>query len=271
MTSLLNAELRASFERDGYVVIPGVFDRAALQPAIETITAFARADLQDPSTWYRLSPDSWSVVPIHHAQAFWDLRQDPRLVSIYAELLGTERLWVTMDRAGFKPPLSVRHPLHRQETKIHWDEDPRRPGPRRVQGLVYLTDVGSGDGGFECVPSLYRELDGWLARRPTATEPEVAGRERVEVTGQAGDVVIWSARLPHRGGINRGTSPRLTFYTSYYPEGPEEDRPERIDNWSQKRPPSWWRGWVDQVDPEPGPPAQLTPLGRRLLGVDRYP
>lgn len=271
MTSRLTDAQRESFHRDGYLRVPGVFRREELQPAVETITAFARADLDDPSTWYRLSPDSWSVVPVHHAQSFWDLRQDPRLVSVFAQLLGTERLWVSMDRAGFKPPLSRRHPLHRQETKIHWDEDPRRPGPRSVQGLIYLTDVDPGDGGFECVPSLYRELDGWLAAHPEATEPDVRGRKLEEIPGRAGDVIIWSARLPHRGGVNHGQRPRLSFYTSYFPEGGDEDRSERIANWREKRAPAWWRGWVDQPDPEPGEPARLTALGRRLLGLDAYP
>lgn len=266
----LSPEQLAAFERDGFVVVRGVFTRDELTPSVEVISGFARADLADPSTWYRLSPDSWSVVPLHHPQAFWDLRQDPQLVAAFAALLGTERLWVTMDRASFKPPLSSAHPRHRQETELHWDEDPRANVARSVQGLVYLTDVGLGDGGFECVPSLYRELPEWLARHPEAKKPDVRGRELLEVTGSAGDVIIWSSKLPHRGGVNRGSRPRLTFYVSYTREGSEQERAERVSLWQQKRAPATWRGWVNQPDPEPGPPAALTPLGRRLLGADRY-
>lgn len=270
MIGALSSQQQAQFDRDGFVVLRGVFSPEALAPAVETITGFAQADLGDPATWYRLSPDSWSVVPLHHPQAFWDLRQDPRLVAPFAALLGTDRLWVTMDRASFKPPLSAAHPRHRQQTDVHWDEDPRESVARSLQGLVYLTDVGPGDGGFECVPSLYRELPGWLARNPLAKKPEVTGRELLQVEGQAGDVIIWSSKLPHRGGVNHGRTPRLAFYVSYTPEGSEAERAERISLWERKRAPAAWRGWVNQPDPEPGPPATLTPLGRRLLGSDRY-
>lgn len=34
--------------------------------------------------------------------------------------------------------------------------------------------------------------------------------------------------------------------------------------------PSCWRPWPRQIDPEPGTPAELTPLGRKLLGIDRW-
>src|SRR5688500_4761468 len=62
----MTPEQRQRFEADGYVALPGVFSKDELAGAIEVITGFARADLGDPKSWYRLSPDSWSVVPLHH-------------------------------------------------------------------------------------------------------------------------------------------------------------------------------------------------------------
>jgi len=39
---------------------------------------------------------------------------------------------------------------------------------------------------------------------------------------------------------------------------------------ADERAPSCWRPWPRQIDPEPGAPAKLTPLGRKLLGIDRW-
>ena len=63
-----------------------------------------------------------------------------------------------------------------------------------------------------------------------ATEPDVTGREIVQVTGNAGDLVLWNALLPHRGGKNTGKTPRITQYISMRPAGPPEKAAERVAN-----------------------------------------
>jgi len=39
---------------------------------------------------------------------------------------------------------------------------------------------------------------------------------------------------------------------------------------ADERAPSCRRPWPRQIDPELGAPAELTPLGRKLLGIDRW-
>ncbi len=141
-------------------------------------------------------------------------------------------------------------------------------GPRDL-----LTEVACGEGSFECVPSIYRDLDRYLYTHPgpvLGVPVDLTGQDVVEVPARPGDLVIWSARLPHQGGRNRGAWPRVSLAVSMYPEGTDADRQERIECWRQKRAPAWWRGWKGQIDPEPGEPAELTSLGRRLVGVDRW-
>ena len=268
---VLSVEQHVQFRHDGYVVVSGVLDGARARETADAIAAFAGARLDAPETWYRLPPESWSVVPVHQAQILWDNRQDPRVVAPFAQLLGSDRLWVSMDRAGFKPPRSERHPDHRQETNIHWDADPWAP-ELPLQGLIYLTDVAVGDGGFECVPSIYRDVDAFLATQPRNKElhPDIVAHEIVGVPGLAGDLVIWNTRLPHRGGVNRGTTPRVAQYLTYFPEGNDDQRAERVANWRDRRAPPCWRDWPGQKDPEPYAAARLTSLGEALLGLRRY-
>ena len=210
---------------------------------------------------------------MHHAQAFWDIRQWPTLHETFASLLGKRKLWVTMDRAVFKVPESAAHPDYIDLSVLHWDLDPRSGNSDNYQGMLFLTDTRKGEGTFECVPSIFRELGAYLNRYPGAlvdVPVDLEGCEVVEVTAEFGDLILWDARLPHHGGRNRGTHPRVSFAVSMHPEGSETQRRERIECWRNKRAPVWWRGWKGQTDPEPGKPADLTPLGRRLLGIDPW-
>ncbi len=271
---MLTQSHRDALARTGYTVVSDLAPDHLLRTAREVICAFVNADLDRAETWYRHEPLEWSVVPVHHAQAFWDVRQWPAVHEVFASLWDTEKLWVTMDRGIFKVPLSDVHPDHVDESVLHWDIDPRAPSSSTYQGMLFLTDVDRGQGTFECVPSIFQELDRYLGAHSGSVlevPVDLAGHDVVQVPVRTGDLVIWSARLPHQGGRNRGARPRVSLALAMHPEGSDIERQERIACWQQKRAPAWWRGWKGQIDPEPGESAALTPLGRRLVGVDRWP
>ncbi len=140
--------------------------------------------------------------------------------------------------------------------------------------MLYLTDAGPGEGCFQCVPSIFRALDRYLEHHgePTVGAPvDLAGHQVVDVPACAGDLVIWDSRLPHHGGPNLGAGPRVSMAVTMFPEGSEQERRERTACWRERRAPPWWRGWKGQIDPEPGQPAELTALGRRLVGLAPWP
>lgn len=261
-----------SLAYDGYTIVSGLVPEPLVRSARDVICSAVHADLARPDTWYRNEPLEWSVVPVHQAQAFWDIRQWPAVYEAFARLWGSEKLWVSMDRAIFKVPQSTARPDHVDGSVPHWDVDPRPASG--YQGMLYLTDAGPGEGTFECAPSLFRNIEHYLATHegPLLDVPiDVPGQELIELTLRAGDLVIWSSRLPHHGGPNRGSRPRVSMSLAMHPVGGEAERLGRLECWAQKRAPRWWRGWKGQLDPEPGESATLTELGRRLVGIARWP
>jgi hypothetical protein len=67
-------------------------------------------------------------------------------------------------------------------------------------------------------------------------------------------------------------APRFTAYVTMDPAGNEQQRSELALAFQNKTPPPWViRQQVPgQQNPEPGPPARLSELGRKLTGLDAW-
>ena len=276
---LLTPEDHRHFEENGYVVIRNVVPQENLDAVINALWKYLGMDPNDPEDWYRPPLKPGGMVEIYQHQALWDNRQHPNVHQAFAELLGTERLWVTIDRANFKPPAHPDHPEYNFKGFTHWDTDTSvRPLPqRRVQGVLYLADTAENQGGFQCVPEIYRNLEAYLERQPADRNPNVpdlTGYEVKPIPGQAGDLLIWNVLLPHGNGHNTSDRPRFAQFISMRPERYDDEaaRQERIDQWQHHRPPGnkVFPGDPRRIEEEQGRTAELTPLGRKLLGLDRW-
>src|SRR6185503_16514260 len=143
---------------------------------------------------------------------------------------------------------------------------------RMIQGVLALTDTAAEQGGFRCVPSLFKSPEAWPKRPALDADGEedwradTAGREIVHVPSGAGDLILWNSRLPHGNSRNRSARPRLAFYLQMFPAGDEAHRSAAVESWRTGRCVPWWRTRPGYDRIEPWPPATLTPLGRRLLG-----
>ncbi len=263
---------REQFREEGHMVIRNVVPACITRNAVREIAAFVGADLADRSTWYRSAPELDGVVPMHHAQSLWDIRQCPNLYQVFTEFFGTPRLMADINRCIFRPPFRPAFPDALQGT-IHWDADPRGPEEPSVQAVVLLTDVGRDGGGFQCLPEIYRNLDAWLRTHASKDdfnffEPELNHMETTQTGGHAGDVILWSTQLPHGSAVNLSARPRMAaFVTLQPPADYEQLRYSLMTWWLTKRAPSQWRGMPGQIDPEPGAPAALSELGRKLIGA----
>src|ERR1700730_8518694 len=90
----INDHDRQQFHAEGYMVIRNVVPASITGHAVREIAAFVGADLADRATWYRGAPQLDGIVPLHHAQSLWDIRQCPNLYQVFAEFFGNPRLMV---------------------------------------------------------------------------------------------------------------------------------------------------------------------------------
>ncbi len=270
--------LRETIEREGYTVIPQVIAPELLRAVVEDIWQHTGAWPDDRSSWYQPTIRKNGMVEMYHYQSMWNTRQDPHLYAIFCEVYDTSKLWVSIDRTNLKPPADPAYPEHNQLGFIHWDTDTSAyPSvPYRVQAVLALEDTDEAMGGFQCVPELYRELPEWLPRQPRDRNPRVpdlTGYEITKVPLKAGDLVIWHVLMPHGNGHNTSDQPRLAQYITMFPtrELDQAAREQRITCWRERKPlPSpAFPGDPRGVEAHYPPPA-LTPLGRKLLGLDLW-
>ena len=271
---MLSQEHIDRFRREGWLIVPGIVPESLCRDVIYTIINYLGLNLKDPESWYKRKQAGHGIVPLHHPQSLWNIRQLPVIHEIFSDLYGDERLWVSMDRVSYKPP-GGHQSRDWEQAPIHWDCDPWRFKDYSIQGLVYLTDTSESQGAFCCVPSIFHRLDDWLEENrgnDLARYPKVDKSDIMSVEGPTGSLVLFNRLMPHSSLLNQSAEPRFVQYLAMDPEGSEQIRFERVKQWQEKLPPDWAvkQKIPDQQIPEPGPAAALTPLGRRLVGIDRW-
>lgn len=282
--SVLTQEDQAFFAENGYVVVHDTVPQENLDAVLDAIWEFLGMSPNDPDDWYREPLRDNGMIEMYQHQALWNNRQHPRVYQAFAEILGTPRLWVSIDRACLKPPRHPDHPEYDSKGFIHWDTDTSKlPIPLSLQGVLYLTDTDQDQGGFQCVPALFRQFDAWLKNQPPDRNPHVpdlTGFEIEPIPGKAGDLVIWNRLLAHGNGRNVSDKPRFAQYISMFEATPAAfeaadwggDRAARIRQWQEHLPPDarWAPGDPRHWEQRHGKTAELTPLGRKLLGLDAW-
>jgi hypothetical protein len=271
------------WQENGYVIVRDAVPRENLQAVIDLLWEFQEMKADDPETWYRaplrdiemVELKNSGMVEVYNHQALWNNRQWPRVYEAFVDIWGTERLWVTIDRANLNVPVRAGHEF---EGFIHWDVDTSLdPPPVNVQGVLSLNDATREMGGFQCVPELFRNFKEWVKTQPAdrdAWMPDISGFEVVKVETKAGDLLIWNSLLAHGIRPNHSNKPRLAQYISMMPADEEN---EELRQWRTK-------AWSERLRPEgfafPGDPrnweqtryerARLTELGEKLLGLRRW-
>lgn len=268
----------------GYVVIPAAVSPEQVDNTRQLLWEFQEMSPDDPSTWYQpqrrdhamTELNNSGMVECYNHQVLWDNRQTPRVYDAFVDIWDREDLWVTIDRANLNPPNRSGRDFG---GFIHWDSDTTLdPLPVNVQGVLALTDTSEATGGFQCVPELFKHLEQWRARQPDDRNPfspgEDCGYPVSFVPMKAGDLLIFNSLLAHGIRPNTSDEVRMAQYIAMVPvdEDDEVVRDWRVRSWRERNPPE---GYAFPGDPREWEKtrylqAELTPLGRKLLGLDRW-
>ena len=269
----------------GYIVIKNAIPREQAKSTADFLWEFEDKNPDDPSTWYTAPRAEMKMkelagtgmVEVYNNQYLWSNRQTKKVYEAFVDIWGTEKLWVTIDRANLNFPIREGHEY---KGFIHWDYDPETK-PQNVQGVIALSDqTDINMGGFQCIPWLYQNYDSWKLTQPedrNRFQPDINGLEdKIEkVAMEAGDLLIFNSLLAH--GIRPNLSENKIRIAQYISMMPAEEDNEVLKQWRIN-------SWKNRVAPEgyafPGDPrnweqtkyktAQLSSLGEKLLGLTKW-
>jgi hypothetical protein len=281
---VLSTEDFRHWQTYGFVLVRQAVPAAKVERLVNLLWEFQQMDPTDPETWTAgqlrthamKELNNSGMVEVYNHQALWDNRQCQRVYDAFVDIWDDESLWVTIDRANLNTPNQSSRAF---SGFIHTDIDTTlEPLPVNVQGVLSLADSDAETGGFQCVPEFFRTFEEWKKKQPAGRDgfkPDVTGLEVCPVHMKAGDLLIFNSLLAH--GIRPNTSEnkvRMAQYIAMTPADPCDTvlRERRIDSWRERRAPE---GYAFPGDPREWErtryaTAELTSLGRRLLGIDLW-
>lgn len=277
---VLSEEDWAFWKHNGYIVIKQAVSKEQAAATAAFLWEFEEKNQADVNTWYTAPRaemkmkelENTGMVEVYNHQQLWNNRQVQRIYDAFVDIWGTEKLWVSIDRANLNFPI---RPGFEYKGFIHWDYDPDT-NPVNVQGVLALADqTDENMGGFQCVPELFRNYHSWKLTQPEDRNhfmPDVTGLELVKVPLEAGDLLIFNSLEPH--GIRPNLSKDKVRIAQYISMMPAEEDNEPLRQWRIN-------SWRDRIAPEgyafPGDPrnweqtryktAELNELGKKLLGL----
>ena len=273
------------WRQNGYVVIKNAISREQANDTASFLWEFEEKSPNKPESWYHAPRAEMQMkelagtgmVEVYNHQYLWTNRQSQKVYDAFVDVWGTEKLWVTIDRANLNFPIKKGFEY---KGFIHWDYDPETK-PENVQGVIALSDqIDPNMGGFQCIPWLYQNYDSWKTTQPenrNRFQPDINGLEdKIEkVSMHAGDLLIFNSLLAH--GIRPNQSKDKVRIAQYISMMPAEEQNESLKEWRIN-------SWQHRIAPEgyafPGDPrnweqeryatAQLNSLGEKLLGVKSW-
>jgi hypothetical protein len=229
-THYLTDEQVALFCREGYLVVPDLFDAETVHRTIETtwllLPAWFKRD--DPRTWTGMTEDDCHAQSLEGRRGRLKYRQSIRdqrwigdmlfanemVIAVAESLLG---VGTVAQPAWFRGlyPIVPTPTMVGKKPNGHIDRHPFQIGM-----VGYLNDVKPGCGAFTVWPGSHRRLWPHFRNRGTdwrrrSWETTFASIKKsinsIELTAPAGSVIFWHSRLVHAAGINGGPDIRFAI------------------------------------------------------------
>ncbi len=244
--------LKETIQRYGVAIIPGVLDEAECEAMVNGIWDFMEHISQSwEKPLHREKPDTWrefyKLYPLHsmllqhwgvgHAQASWDVRQNQKIVDIFAHFweCRVEDLLVSFDGLSFNlPPEITKRGWNRNNTWYHTDQSYTTPELKCIQSWVTGLDVKEGDATLSFLESSNRhhaefrdvfdvtDTKNWYKLTEEQQQfYEKRGCPIKNIKCPKGSMVFWDSRTIHCGveaSKNRALpNVRAVIYLCYMP------------------------------------------------------
>jgi len=190
---------REQLHRNGYVLL-----RQAIAPAwLNTLRTVFDAGVKPSAEWPVPRGIDWRHSQLDTDPTVQAVCRLPQLLTVVGALI---------DERFFLSQVEGREPLinggHQQ---LHRDLSAQRPGDT-VNALVYLDDYGPENGATRIVPGSHRPAQGEFAFDFTDES------RSVQLTGSAGDILIFDADLIHAGSLNSSGARRRSLLITWFSE-----------------------------------------------------
>jgi 2-aminoethylphosphonate dioxygenase len=214
--TVLSAEHRAQFDRDGYLVLRSLFDRAMIADLDRWTTelldapevpgrhmVYGELSLVDGRT--RLVQRIENFCPFHSG---FDGLLHGLLGDAAGQLFGQPAV-MFKDKINFKMPGGDGFKPH-QDQQAGWT----RYASLFITVLVAVDDATAENGCLEIAAGQHRRGMLGAEWQPLQAE-EMAGFELVPLSTRAGDVVFFDSYVPHASRPNLSLRPRRVLYVTY--------------------------------------------------------
>jgi ectoine hydroxylase-related dioxygenase (phytanoyl-CoA dioxygenase family) len=190
---------RQQLERDGYAVLRGVIPAAWLEDLRDAFDA----GVTPSDRWPVPRGPGWRHSLVDLDPTVQAVCRLPALLTAVGALIG-ERFFLAQ--------VEGREPLEGSGHQgLHRDLSAERPGDT-VSALAFFDDFGPENGATRVVPGTHR---------PPPGEPpfDLSDESRaVQVTGTAGDILVFDADVVHAGSLNSSGARRRSILIGYFAE-----------------------------------------------------
>lgn len=209
---LLDAAQVEQFRREGWFVLPGLFDPTECDQMVDEIRkAQFRLDLGDKADGQLEYRPMMHLLSGELQAVAADARWAPVVLPLVGDDRGARLYW---EQAVFKPPHA--------HTELPWHQDngytPLIP-ETYLTAWVALDDVDQDNGCIWVVPGSHRsgtaEHGNEGAESPFRVAAGNVGEGAVPVPMSAGDVLLFSSLVMHRSGPNTTDQPRRAWIIQY--------------------------------------------------------
>jgi len=244
------------FDRDGYLVLEGLFGEDEAQAYLDELTRLSDRDdvSADPRTILEPEDDEVrSVFEVHAVSERFDaLLRDSRLVDAARQLLGGS-VYLHQSRVNLKPALRGKEFFWHSDFET-WHVEDGMPRMRALSCSIALTENNEFNGPLMVVPGSHRWYVACVGKTPERHYEQSLRRQEYGVPdheslrrlverggidapkGRAGSVVVFDCNMMHASGVNLSPYPRSTVFVVYNsvenalvaPFGVDEPRPTYI-------------------------------------------